>query len=177
MITINDLHATEATLYRTYAKGNKLDTNQSKAIKAYITEGPKGYAKIVQVAELLKATAESEGLTLKEATAKIRTQVSRVLNTLDTGESLQGLGEGQKVEIKAKAESNSDTVEGEIAEKAPTPESTVEANTKSITHEQAWSFVEQYYTLDEVEALRGAVKARIKSDAKVDAVVKAFKVA
>lgn len=174
MITINDLHATEATLYRTYAKGNKLDTNQSKAIKAYITEGPKGYAKIVQVAELLKATAESEGLTLKEATAKIRTQVSRVLNTLDTGLSLQGLGADQKVEIKAKAESNSDTVEGELA---PSPESTVEANTKSITHEQAWSFVEQYYTLDEVEALRGAVKARIKSDAKVDAVVKAFKVA
>ena len=47
----------------------------------------------------------------------------------------------------------------------------------SITHEQAWDFVEKYYTLDDVQALLGAVKSRIKSDEKQAEVVKAFKVA
>ena len=53
-----------------------------------------------------------------------------------------------------------------MAEKAPKPEDSVEANTKSITHEQAWEFVEKYFTLDEVEALRGAVKARVAEKVK-----------
>ena len=177
MLKINDLNKTEATLYRSYVSSNKADINQSKQIKALCDQGQAGYNQIINIAQLLKDTAEVNGLTLKEATAKIRTQVSRVLNTLDTGLSLQGLGANQTVEIKAKAESNSDTEEGVLAEVREKPEASVNPATLSITHEQAWDFVEKYYTLDDVQALLGAVKSRIKSDEKQDAVVKAFKVA
>ena len=99
-----------------------------------------------------------------QACAKIKTQVSRELNKGDSGLSLQGLGEGQTVEIKKKSTTDTDTVEGELVEKAPTPESLVNPATLSITHEQAWDFVEKYYTLDDVQALLGAVKSRIKSE-------------
>ena len=177
MNKINDLSKTSATLYRSYVNSNKADINQSKQIRALCEQKQEGYNEIIAIAQLLKDTAEVNGLTLKEATAKIRTQVSRVLNTLDTGLSLQGLGADQTVEIKAKAESNADTEEGVIAEVSEKPENSVNPATLSITHEQAWDFVEKYYTLDDVQALLGAVKSRIKSDEKQDAVVKAFKVA
>ncbi len=177
MNKINDLSKTSATLYRSYVNSNKADINQSKQIRALCEQEQAGYNEIIAIAQLLKDTAEVNGLTLKEATAKIRTQVSRVLNTLDTGLSLQGLGADQTVEIKAKAEANTDTEEGVIAEPRDKPEASVNPATLSITHEQAWDFVEKYYTLDDVQALLGAVKSRIKSDEKQDAVVKAFKVA
>ena len=177
MNKINDLSKTSATLYRSYVNSNKADINQSKQIRALCEQEQAGYNEIIAIAQLLKDTAEVNGLTLKEATAKIRTQVSRVLNTLDTGLSLQGLGADQTVEIKAKAESNSDTEEGVIAEVSEKPENSVNPATLSITHEQAWDFVEKYYTLDDVQALLGAVKSRIKSDEKQEAIVKAFKVA
>ena len=164
MNKINDLSKTSATLYRSYVNSNKADINQSKQIRALCEQEQEGYNEIIAIAQLLKDTAEVNGLTLKEATAKIRTQVSRVLNTLDTGLSLQGLGADQTVEIKAKAESNADTEEGVIAEVSEKPENSVNPATLSITSEQAWDFVEQYYTLDEVQQLLGAVKARIKSE-------------
>ncbi len=177
MNKINDLSKTSATLYRSYVNSNKADINQSKQIRALCEQEQEGYNEIIAIAQLLKDTAEVNGLTLKEATAKIRTQVSRVLNTLDTGLSLQGLGADQTVEIKAKAESNADTEEGVIAEVSEKPENSVNPATLSITHEQAWDFVEKYYTLDDVQALLGAVKSRIKSDEKQEAVVNDFKVA
>ena len=51
-----------------------------------------------------------------------------------------------------------------MVDSAPTPQSLVNPATLSITSEQAWDFVEQYYSLDEVQALLGAVKTRIKAE-------------
>ena len=150
-------------LYNSYVDSNKADVNESAMIRAYLEQKQTGYNEIIKIAEKLKATAEVNGLTVKQACAKIKTQVSRELNKGDTGLSLQGLGVDQKVEIKAKAESNTDTVEGVIAEPRDKPETSVNPATLSITHEQAWDFVEKYYTLDDVQALLGAVKSRVAS--------------
>ena len=167
MLKINDLSKTSATLYRSYAKANDMELNQAKQIMALCEQGKAGHAEIMQIAQLLKDNAEANGHTLKQATAKIRTQTSRALNTLKTGLSLQGLGKDQAVVIAPKASADTDAVGPVIAGPRDKPENSVEPNTKSITSEQAWDFVEQYYTLDEVQALLGAVKARIKSGAKV----------
>ena len=148
-------------LYQSYVDTNNADVNQSKIINDYVSQGDKGFKQIEQIADKLKKTAGAAGLTLKEATATIRTQVSRALNKLDTGLSLQGLGEGQEVKIKAKAVQ--EEKEGVIAEVSEKPENSVNPETLSITHEQAWDFVEKYYTLDDVQALLGAVKARVAS--------------
>ena len=161
---MSKLNKKATDLYNSYVDSNKADVNESAMIRAYLEQKQAGYNEIIKIAEKLKATAEVNGLTVKQACAKIKTQVSRELNKGDTGLSLQGLGAEQKVEIKAKAESNTDTVEGVIAEPRDKPETSVNPATLSITHEQAWDFVEQYYTLDEVQALLGAVKARIKSE-------------
>ena len=75
----------------------------------------------------------------------------------------QGLGANQTVEIKVKSGDNLPK-EGVLAEVREKPEASVNPATLSITHEQAWDFVEQYYKLDEVQRLLGAVKARIKSE-------------
>ena len=147
------------TLYQSYVDSNNNSVNQSIIINTYVNDGDKGFKQIEQIAEKLKKTAEANNLTLKEATATIRTQVSRALNKLDTGLSLQGLGEGQEVKIKAKAVK--EEKEGVIAEVSEKPENSVNPETLSITHEQAWDFVEKYYTLDDVQALLGAVKERI----------------
>ena len=177
MLKINELSVTSTKLYRSYVTANKVDVNQSEQIRGLIAQGTEGYNEIIMITEKLKATAEVNGLTVKQACAKIKTQVSRELNKGDTGLSLQGLGAEQEVTIALKAESNSDTVEGVIAEPREKPENSVNPATLSITHEQAWDFVEKYYTLDDVQALLGAVKSRIKSDEKQEKVVKAFKVA
>ena len=174
---MSKLNKKATDLYNSYVDSNKADVNESAMIRAYLEQKQAGYNEIIKIAEKLKATAEVNGLTVKQACAKIKTQVSRELNKGDTGLSLQGLGADQKVEIKAKAESNTDTVEGVIAEPRDKPENSVNPATLSITHEQAWDFVEKYYTLDDVQALLGAVKSRIKSDEKQAEVVKAFKVA
>ena len=154
-------------LYNSYVDSNKADVNQSEVIRAYLEQKQSGYNEIIKIAEKLKATAEVNGLTVKQACAKIKTQVSRELNKGDTGLSLQGLGVDQKVEIKEKSTTDTDTVEGVIAEPRDKPETSVNPATLSITHEQAWDFVEKYYTLDDVQALLGAVKSRISEEVKV----------
>ena len=161
---MSKLNKKATDLYNSYVDSNKADVNESAMIRAYLEQKQAGYNEIIKIAEKLKSTAEVNGLTVKQACAKIKTQVSRELNKGDTGLSLQGLGVDQKVEIKAKAESNTDTVEGVIAEPRDKPETSVNPATLSVTHEQAWDFVEKYYTLDDVQALLGAVKSRIKSE-------------
>ena len=107
---MSKLNKKATDLYNSYVDSNKADVNESAMIRAYLEQKQTGYNEIIKIAEKLKATAEVNGLTVKQACAKIKTQVSRELNKGDTGLSLQGLGADQKVEIKAKAESNTDTV-------------------------------------------------------------------
>jgi len=156
MNTINDLNKAQATLYRSYIKANQMDVNQQAKIDAYMDQGKEGHAEILGIVELMKVNNES--------TAKIKTQVSRASSKQKSGLSLQGLGKDNVAVIAPKQANTKD--KQEVAEKAPKPEDSVEANTKSITHEQAWEFVEKYFTLDEVEALRGAVKARVAEKVK-----------
>jgi hypothetical protein len=159
MNTINDLNKAQATLYRSYVKANQMDVNQQAKIDAYMDQGKQGHAEILGIVELMKVNNES--------TAKIKTQVSRASSKQKSGLSLQGLGKDDVAVIAPKKDSTKPSKDKqEVAEKAPKPEDSVEANTKSITHDQAWEFVEKYYTLDEVEALRGAVKARIAEKVK-----------
>jgi hypothetical protein len=130
-----------------------MDVNQQAKIDAYMEQGKQGHAEILGIVELMKVNNES--------TAKIKTQVSRASGKQKTGLSLQGLGKDDIAVIAPKKDSTKPSKDKqEVAEKAPKPEDSVEANTQSITHEQAWDFVEKYYTLDEVMALVGAVKAR-----------------
>jgi hypothetical protein len=151
-------------LYNSYVDSNIADVNQSEVIRGYLEQKQTGYNEIIKIAEKLKATAGAAGITVKQACAKIKTQVSRELNKGDTGLSLQGLGVDQTVEIKVKSGDNNLPKEGVIAEPRDKPETSVNPATLSITHEQAWDFVEKYYTLDDVQALLGAVKSRIKSE-------------
>ena len=156
MKTINDLNKAQATLYRSYVKANQMDVNQQAKINAYMEQGKAGHKEIIEIVELMKAN--------KESTAKIKTQVSRASGKQKTGLSLQGLGKDDVAVIAPKQANTKD--KQEVAQKAPKPEDSVEPNTKSITHEQAWEFVEKYFTLDEVDALRGAVQARISEKVK-----------
>lgn len=159
MKTINDLNKQQATLYRSYVKANQMDVNQQAKIDAYMEQGKAGHKEIIEIVELMKVN--------KESTAKIKTQVSRASGKQKTGLSLQGLGKDDTAIIAPKKDSTKATKDKqEVAEKAPKPEDSVEANTQSITHEQAWEFVEKYFTLDEVDALRGAVQARISEKVK-----------
>lgn len=159
MKTINDLNKQQATLYRSYVKANQLEVNQQAKIDAYMEQGKAGHKEIIEIVELMKVN--------KESTAKIKTQVSRASGKQKTGLSLQGLGKDDDAIIAPKKDSTKATKDKqEVAEKAPKPEDSVEANTQSITHEQAWEFVEKYFTLDEVDALRGAVQARISEKVK-----------
>jgi hypothetical protein len=156
MNTINDLNKAQATLYRSYVKANQMDVNQQAKIDAYMEQGKAGHKEIIEIVELMKVN--------KESTAKIKTQVSRASSKQKTGLSLQGLGKDDVAVIAPKQANTKD--KQEVAQKAPKPEDSVEPNTKSITHEQAWEFVEKYFTLDEVDALRGAVQARISEKVK-----------
>lgn len=156
MKTINDLNKAQVTLYHSYVKANQMDVNQQAKINAYMEQGKAGHKEIIEIVELMKAN--------KESTAKIKTQVSRASSKQKTGLSLQGLGKDDVAVIAPKQANTKD--KQEVAQKAPKPEDSVEANTKSITHEQAWEFVEKYFTLDEVDALRGAVQARISEKVK-----------
>lgn len=159
MNTINDLNKQQATLYRSYVKANQMDVNQQAKITAYMEQGKAGHKEIIGIVELMKVNNES--------TAKIKTQVSRASAKQKTGLSLQGLGKDSNVVIGPKQDKQGGSKDKqEVAEKAPKPEDSVEPNTKSITHEQAWEFVEKYFTLDEVDALRGAVKARVAEKVK-----------
>jgi hypothetical protein len=159
MKTINDLNKTQAALYRSYVKANQLDVNQQARINDYMELGKKGHREIIEIVELMKDNNES--------TAKIKTQVSRASKKLKITLSLQGLGKDDTVIIAPKKDSTKPSEnKQEVAKKAPKPEDSVEPNTKSITHEQAWEFVEKYFTLDEVDALRGAVKARVAEKVK-----------
>jgi len=159
MNTINDLNKQQATLYRSYVKANQTEVNQQAKITAYMEQGKAGHAEILGIVEVMKVNSES--------TAKIKTQVSRASSKQKSGLSLQGLGKDDVAVIAPKqAKQGGSKDKQEVAEKAPKPEDSVEANTKSITHEQAWEFVEKYFTLDEVEALRGAVKARVTEKVK-----------
>ena len=150
-------------LYNSYVDSNKAEVNQSAEIRGYLEQKQAGYKEIIKIAEKLKSTAEAKGITVKQACAKIKSQVSRELNKGDTGLSLQGLGVDQTVEIKIKSVDNLPK-EGVIAEVSEKPENSVNPATLSITHEQAWDFVEKYYTLDDVQALLGAVKERIERE-------------
>lgn len=160
MNTINDLNKQQATLYRSYVKSNQTEVNQQAKITAYMEQGKAGHAEILGIVEVMKVNSES--------TAKIKTQVSRASSKQKSGLSLQGLGKDDIAVIAPKQASTKD--KQEVAEKAPKEvelsNDEVATGLKSITHEQAWEFVEKYFTLDEVEALRGAVKARVSEKVK-----------
>ena len=159
MKTINDLNKQQATLYRSYVKSNQMDVNQQAKIDAYMDQGKAGHDEIIGIVEVMKVNNES--------TAKIKTQVSRASAKQKTGLSLQGLGKDDDVIIAPKQKSTKTSKDNqEVAQKAPKPEDSVEPNTQSITHEQAWEFVEKYFTLDEINALRDAVQARISEKVK-----------
>ena len=120
MNTINDLNKAQATLYRSYVKANQMDVNQQAKIDAYMDQGKQGHAEILGIVELMKVNNES--------TAKIKTQVSRASGKQKSGLSLQGLGKDDVAVIAPKKASTKD--KQEVAQKAPKPEDSVEANTK-----------------------------------------------
>ena len=131
MNTINDLTKTQATLYRSYVATNNKGISQQKEITRLCELASEGHEEIIIIAELLKAN--------NEATATIKVQVSRAMAKLQTGLTLQGLGKSDsKVTIEAKNTDNepSEATEATESNKAPTPESLVEANTKSFDFDE-----------------------------------------
>jgi hypothetical protein len=131
MKTINDLSKTQATLYRSYVATNNKGISQQKEITRLCELASEGHKEIIIIAELLKAN--------NEATATIKVQVSRAMAKLQTGLTLQGLGKSDtEVVIAKKSTDNEPTESSESTEsnKAPTPESLVEANTKIFDFEE-----------------------------------------
>ena len=122
MNTINDLTKTQATLYRSYVATNNKGISQQKEITRLCELASEGHKEIIIIAELLKAN--------NEATATIKVQVSRAMAKLKTGLTLQGLGKKDDDVIIAKKSTENATTEATESNKAPTPESLVEANTK-----------------------------------------------
>lgn len=125
MNTINDLSKTQATLYRSYVATNNKGISQQKEITRLCELASEGHKEIILIAELLKAN--------NEATATIKVQVSRAMVKLKTGLTLQGLGKNDKKVIIAKINTDNQPAEATEAtesNKAPTPESLVEPNTK-----------------------------------------------
>ena len=125
MNTINDLTPTQATLYRSYVATNNKGISQQKEITRLCELASEGYEEIILIAELLKANAES--------TATIKVQVSRAMAKLKTGLTLQGLGKKDDDVIIAKKSTDNQPAEATEAtesNKAPTPESLVEPDTK-----------------------------------------------
>ena len=131
MNTINDLTPTQATLYRSYVATNNKGISQQREITRLCELASEGHKEIILIAELLKAN--------NEATATIKVQVSRAMAKLKTGLTLQGLGKSDtEVVIAKKSTENATTEATEATEsnKAPTPESLVEANTKSFDFDE-----------------------------------------
>jgi hypothetical protein len=125
MNTINDLTPTQATLYRSYVATNNKGISQQKEITRLCELASEGHKEIILIAELLKAN--------NEATATIKVQVSRAMAKLKTGLTLQGLGKKDKKVFIAKINTDNQPAEATEAtesNKAPTPESLVEPNTK-----------------------------------------------
>ena len=128
-IGIENLTATQATLYRSYLATNSKNTNQQKEITRLCELGTEGQKEIVDIATLLKTNGER--------TATIKVQVSRAMANLQTGLTLQGLGKSDDVVfIGAKNTDNVPEDKPEVATKAPTPESLVEPNTKSFDFDE-----------------------------------------
>ena len=50
-------------LYQSYVDTNNADVNQSKIINDYVSQGDKGFKQIIEIAEKLKKTAETNNLT------------------------------------------------------------------------------------------------------------------
>ena len=126
---IENLTKTQATLYRSYVATNSKNTNQQKEITRLCELGTEGHKEIVAIAELLKANAER--------TATIKVQVSRAMANLQTGLTLQGLGKSDDVVFIGKKNTDNEPLEApEVATKAPTPESLIEANTKVFDFEE-----------------------------------------
>tara|TARA_R110002167_G_scaffold366030_1_gene592749 strand:+ start:183 stop:674 length:492 start_codon:yes stop_codon:yes gene_type:complete len=122
---IEDLTKTQATLYRSYVATNSKNTNQQKEITRLCELGTEGHREIEAIAELLKANAES--------TATIKVQVSRAMAKLQTGLTLQGLGKTDDDVVIAKKNTDNEPVE---SNKAPTPESQAEPDTKSFDFDE-----------------------------------------
>ena len=141
MITINDLNKKEQQLYRSYANANKVEVNQQKEIDNYLSQGKKGYALIINIVDLLKVNNES--------TAKIKVQVSRGMKKIGFDLTLQGLGKEDTVKIDKKNTTNQQK-----------PKVGVIVKPKPITKEQAWDYVADRFTLDEVMKLVEVVKER-----------------
>ena len=128
---VEDLTTTQAILYKSYIITNTKGISQQKEITRLCKLGTEGYEEIIIIAELLKANAE--------LTATIKVQVSRAMAKLKTGLTLQGLGKSDtEVVIAKKSTENATTEATEATEsnKAPTPESLVEANTKSFDFDE-----------------------------------------
>jgi len=119
---IENLSTTQATLYRSYVATNNKGISQQKEITRLCELGTEGHKEIILIAELLKANAE--------ATATIKVQVSRAMAKLKTGLTLQGLGKGDTKVTIAKKSTTNEPVKSTAGNKAPTPESLVEPNTK-----------------------------------------------
>ena len=120
-IGIENLTATQATLYRSYLATNSKNTNQQKEITRLCELGTEGQKEIVDIATLLKTNGER--------TATIKVQVSRAMANLQTGLTLQGLGKSDDVVfIGPKNTDNVPEDKPEVASKAPKPEDSVEGD-------------------------------------------------
>ena len=145
-------------------KTTKLNKNEQTLFDACTTAGAiqpmvnamiktqKGRAEIERVAQALKLVGIAEGTKPSDnrALAVLKTQVSRASDT----HSLQGLGEKQEAKVALKKPKPATEPKPEAKDQTGEGiEPTGKGKAKTITKEDAWDFVAQYFTKDELDAL------------------------
>lgn len=148
-ITIK-LTQAEKTIADRYKAESELKKLNAKAIFKLCESGKKGQQSLIKIAQYMKANGDD--------TATLKTQISRAMNKLKTGLSLQGIGKNDKVEQITIAPKQ--VARGGKAEKVE------KVKAKALDTEVVWNFVVERFTRDElialVEAYNDAHKTKLK---------------
>ena len=142
------LTQSEKVIVDRYQAESELKKLNAKAIFKLCESGKKGHKSLIRIAQYMKANGDSVNA--------LKTQISRAMNSLKTGLSLQGIGEKQKI-TEITIAPKQDQVGGSAKAKAQAEaKAKAEAEAKAvkkITTEVVWDYVIKRFTRDDLEAL------------------------
>ena len=148
-ITIK-LTQAEKVIADRYKAESELKKLNAKAIFKLCESGKKGQQSLIKIAQYMKANGDD--------TATLKTQISRAMNKLKTGLSLQGVGKNDTVEQITIAPKKD-----QVGGKAKKVE---KVKAKALDSELVFDFVVERFTRDElialVEAYNDAHKTKLK---------------
>ena len=131
------LTQSEKVIVDRYQAESELKKLNAKAIFKLCESGKKGQQSLIKIAQYMKANGDD--------TATLKTQISRAMNKLKTGLSLQGVGKNDTVEQITIAPKQ--VAQGGKAEKVE------KVKAKALDTEVVWDYVVERFTRDEMDAL------------------------